>query len=260
MTIVVCGDSYNIGIGCLNLRTEPYGCLLSSKLDKPLINLAKGSSTNLSIYLQVKYAVENIKNIDLCIFANTSYDRVEWFPSDYTQRGELKNTDVNYHQYPPYGEHSYKELLPNPITKDYKGKMFTENIRGVIDYYENFVVKKIKSGYYKRFNYEPDDKIKILYDYGINIMDENIDKIKSTGVMVMAHLLCKKNNINHLLLTDEVDRYSAFIDKKNLTYVNWGLLSKNYPDPLNTLHTSAEGHTLVYDQIYNKLIENNWVS
>ena len=50
--IVICGDSFNIGIGCRDLANEPYGQLLSKELGIPIINLAKGSSTNLSIYLQ----------------------------------------------------------------------------------------------------------------------------------------------------------------------------------------------------------------
>ena len=82
--IVICGDSFNIGIGCHDLATEPYAQLLGKELDKPVINLAKGSSTNFSIYLQAKYAVENLADkTDLVIVSHTSYDRVDWFPLDY---------------------------------------------------------------------------------------------------------------------------------------------------------------------------------
>jgi hypothetical protein len=30
--LVICGDSFSIGIGCHNLETEPYGSLLAKKL------------------------------------------------------------------------------------------------------------------------------------------------------------------------------------------------------------------------------------
>ena len=65
--LIICGDSFSVGIGCSDLRTQPYGSLLSDKLGLNLFNLAKGSSTNLSIFLQVKYAIENIRDIEYLI-------------------------------------------------------------------------------------------------------------------------------------------------------------------------------------------------
>ena len=80
--MVVCGCSFAKGIGCKDLNTKPFGTLLSDKLDSQLINLAKGSSSNFSIYLQTKYALEKVNDIDLLIFSTTSYDRTEWFNSE----------------------------------------------------------------------------------------------------------------------------------------------------------------------------------
>ena len=53
-SIIVCGDSFSIGIGCRDLLNDPYGCLLSKELNMPLLNFAKGSSTNLSIYFRIR--------------------------------------------------------------------------------------------------------------------------------------------------------------------------------------------------------------
>ena len=37
--IVICGDSFSIGIGCNDLYVEPFGSLLSKKLDRnPVTN------------------------------------------------------------------------------------------------------------------------------------------------------------------------------------------------------------------------------
>ena len=72
--LVVCGDSFSIGIGCHDLKNEPYGALLAKELDKDVINYSKGSSTNLSILLQVKYAIEKNPDIDLICIGVTSYN------------------------------------------------------------------------------------------------------------------------------------------------------------------------------------------
>ncbi len=137
-TIVICGDSFSIGIGCHDLHNEPYGSRLATHLNKDIINLAKGSSTNFSIFLQAKYIVENIEpnDIEFVCIAPTSYNRVEWFPENTdTSDGDLKLTSVNYHQYPPYGTDTYQYKLDNPLEGDsrYTGEMFTENYYGIVD-------------------------------------------------------------------------------------------------------------------------------
>lgn len=261
-SLVICGDSFNIGIGCLDLINEPYGALLGKELNKPVVNLAKGSSTNLSIYLQAKYAVDNLKDkTDLVLVSNTSYDRVDWFPADYEHPNrEITNADVNYHQYPPYGPHSYQQLLEHPMKNDrkYTGAMFTENYRGVIDYWENFRSKNLPTGYYNRFINEPKERTKTLYDFATTIHDDKINRIFSIGVLTMAHQLLKKAGINHLILVDDIKEYSKFMDTKNLVYVSWGRLSLKYPDDIGTMHTSPEGQKVVFNTVLAKLIENKW--
>lgn len=140
----------------------------------------------------------------------------------------------------------------------YVGKMFTDNIRGIIDYYENFQSKNNSSTYYERFKDEPRDRMKLLYEYSASIHNEPIDRLKSIGSLTMAHQLLKKADINHLILTHEVEEYSKYIDTKNLVHVSWSRLSLDYPDDLPTLHTSPEGHRVAYNQVMNKLISNGW--
>jgi hypothetical protein len=265
--IVICGDSFNIGIGCHDLNTEPYAQLLGKELDKSVINLAKGSSTNFSIYLQAKYAVENLADkTDLVIISHTSYDRVDWFPLDYDfPQGEITLEDVNYHQYPPYGEHTYhvfdKEVRLDHPMKDnpnYTGAMFTDNLMGVIDYWESFGVKDADSGYYARFRQEPKQRMKTLYDYGTTIHESRINRIQTIGLMTLAHELLKRAGIRHIILTHEPDYYKKFIDSINICELSWGQLSIDYPDDLPSWHTSAQGHQRAYEMILSKLKENQW--
>ena len=267
--IIVCGDSFSIGIGCTDLATQPYGSLLSKKLKMPLINLAKGSSTNLSIYLQAKYAVENLATPgDIVMISNTSYDRVEWFPLDHSFKEQnLTNTDVNYHQYPPYGIDSYHDgkkpvQLENPMEhdSDYDGKMFTENYMGVIDYWETFRKDDKESGYYRRFDAEPKERMKTLYDFATTVHEPRINRIYSIGVLAMAHQLLKRANINHLILTHEVAEYASYIDIQNLVNVSWGQLSLDYPDKLKTWHTGPNGHKAAFKTVLAKLKENRWLN
>ena len=262
-SIIVCGDSFSIGIGCRDLLNEPYGCLLSKELDMPLINLAKGSSTNLSIYLQAKYVVDNLAdNTEIVIVSNTSYDRVNWFPLDHTfTKHEITNADVNYHQYPPYGKDTYIQILENPLKDDpnYTGKMFTDNYRGIIDYWETYRSKDKPSGYYTRFIDEPKERTKTMYDFAISVHEDRLERLNSIGVLTMAHVLLKRAGIKHLMLTYEVAEYNKFMDLENLVYVDWGRLSLDYPDDLPSMHTSAAGQKVVFDTVLSKLKENNWV-
>lgn len=261
--LVICGDSFNIGIGCNDLHTEPYGALLSTALNREQINLAKGSSTNLSIYLQVEYAVNSFADSgDIAIISHTSYDRIDWFPITDDSRGPISNADVNYHQYPPYGEFTYHQVLErHPMEGDdkYNGRMFTENFMGVIDYWETFRKNDKESGYYARFINEPKERMKTLYDFAVTIHDNRINRLHSIGVMTMAHQLLSKRKINHLILTHEPDEYSKFIDTDNLLYVSWGKLSQDYPDKIGSLHTGPDGHKKVFETIMTKLEQNKWV-
>jgi len=262
-SIIVCGDSFSIGIGCRDLLNDPYGCLLSKELNMPLLNFAKGSSTNLSIYLQAKYAVDNLLDkAEFVLVSNTSYDRVNWFPIDHKFTSpEITNADVNYHEYPPYGKHSYIQLLENPMKDEpkYNGKMFTENYRGIIDYWENYRSKDKESGYYHRFINEPKERTKTMYEFAALVHEDRIERLNSIGVLTMAHLLLKRAGIKHLMLTHEVEEYKKFMDIENLVNVNWGELSVMYPDELKSLHTSEQGHKVVFETVLSKLKENNWV-
>ena len=265
--LIVCGDSFAVGIGCHDLIKEPVGSLVADELGKPILNLAKGSSTNFSIFLQMQYVAEHLSNdTDLVLIGNTSYDRVEWFPLDADLKYNLSNEMVNYHQYPPYMDKSYdvhgKNIsLPNPMADDdrYTGTMFTENFVGVIDYWETFGKDKKPSHYYQRFDKEPRSRMETLYNYAVSIHEPRINRIYSIGVLALGHQLLKAKGVNHLIFTEDVETYSKYIDKTNLVNISWGQLSLDYPDDLPTYHTSAEGHRVAYSKVMDKLKENGWI-
>lgn len=261
--LVICGDSFSIGIGCRNLKTEPYGSLLSNKLGMELVNLAKGSSSNLSIFLQVKYAINNIDNIGLLIIAPTCHYRTEFFNKK-TQYGnvpirEIDNTCVNYHQYPPYGDGTYlpDQILKNPMENDpnYNPIIFTENFHGIFDFI-NVKEKNIETNYYNRFDNEDINRIRVLKDYCVDFHHSSIQKWYDIGAINLGQSLLNKNLISYLIIDNDHEMLS-FVPEKNRCYVDWGDLSIKYPDDLPSSHTSYEGHLHVYNTILEKLKNEN---
>jgi hypothetical protein len=258
--LVVCGDSFAVGIGCLNLPDESFGSLLAKELGLDLINLAKGSSSHFSIRLQAIYAIEKINDIDLLILSNTSYNRTEWFATGTPSDVQIKNESVNYHQYPPYGEQSYITRFKHPLVNDsdYTGEMLTENYLGIVDYVETFLNHNRESGYYHRFNTESPEKMRLLYEYYKHIHEDKIKKWYDIGIITLTHILLKNKGIRHIVISDDSECF-PYIDPINLCEVSWGKLSLKYPDKLNTYHTSEIGQHVAYTTILNKLHFNGWV-
>ena len=267
--LIICGDSFNIGIGCPDLRKEPYGSLLAAHTGRTLVNLAKGSSTNLSIWLQVKYAVNNLKanDNDIILVNETSNERFNWFP-DNTQVGQnhkLTNLDVNYHDYPPYGNNSYVAPLldkhPMQDEEHYKGTMITENVAGVIDYLDNFVAKGVNQhgSYYNRLANEPVAKLKLIRDFYASVYNEQLSAMQSNAFIVMAHSLLRNKNLKHVIMMHYIQAYDDTILNQNKMYLSWGDLTVKYPDTLGTMHSSPQGHIEAFEMILKKLQENGWV-
>ena len=253
--LVICGDSFSIGIGCEDLINEPYGSLLAKELKLNLINLAKGSSTNLSISLQVKYAIENIKDIELLIIGSTSYYRFEWFPENAKNKNQLNNLNVNYHEYPPYGQGTYEHLIDNPMKNDnrYCGEMLTENWIGILDYNKMLDNNNGQpEHYFKKFKTETVERIRLLRNYFNEFFNSSIQRHYDIGTITMSHNLLKNNNIKHYILSDDLE-LKTYVDKKNIIYNDWDELSKKYPDPMKSLHTSYEGHKIVFNIIKDVL-------
>jgi hypothetical protein len=137
--------------------------------------------------------------------------------------------------------------------------MYTENVMGIIDFWETHSNKEIlDTDYYHRFKFEPSYRMKILYDWGIHIMNPAIERVKGIGNMVLAHTLLRSANIKHLLLTHEPKEYSKYMPKENIVNVDWGKLSRDFPDDIPTMHTNSTGHKIVADTILKKFEQNGW--
>lgn len=267
--IVICGDSFNIGIGCWDLKTEPYGALLADHLKLEQVNLAKGSASPVNIFLQVKYAVEKFDDIDYLIMSSTTYDRFDWFPEGYYVKDEISLLDVNYHEYPPYKPGIYVESLPNPIGHEpgYRGGMFTETPAAIMKlmdlirkWQKDPASKEFDGGYWFKFKSSDPSRITSLYEYMKKVYDPYSNKIKVRGTLVMGHALLKKKGIKHLILSHEPHMLTDYIDEENLCKLNWYELAQHYPDNMPPPgHTNQTGHEVAFNTVIQKFRDNGWI-
>jgi len=191
----------------------------------------------------------------LLIVGNTCYHRTEWFPEDAREDREANNLNVNYHEYPPYGEGTYPYLLEPPMKDDsrYRGEMLTENWYGVIDYVDNFLDRNVGSStYFKKFKNERPERMRLLKQYYLEFFDGRIQRQYDMAVIIKSHVLLKNRGIKHFVLTND-NEFDLYIPNENLVDVDWGKLSQMYPDDLKSLHTSWEGQKVVYETILQKL-------
>ena len=140
----------------------------------------------------------------------------------------------------------------------YKGQMLTENYYGVVDYVDNVLTNKRGSGdYFAKFKKERPERMQLLRNFYAEIFDDQIQRQSDMGLTVMAHNLLKKKEIKHLILTSDGE-FTMYIPKENLVNVDWYDLSAKYPDDLNTLHTSSIGQRVAYENVLNKIKQNDW--
>ena len=265
--IVVCGDSFAVGIGCRDLKKDPFGQLLGAKLGKEVINFAKGSSTNYSIALQVDYVLDNIDDIDLLIVSQTCNHRINFFKEEEQLKRagntffnkEITNLDVNYHEYPPYGEGTYHQILDHPHKDDpnYTGNLNTENFYGVILFENEYKDLKDKP-YYTKFFGEEYDRIKLIKDYYNEVWDDRIQHKYDISILLYCHTRARKKGVKHLMAVDWPEM-EELIEPENYCRLSWGDLALEFPDEIGSMHTSEEGHKKAYDIIMNKLAETSLI-
>jgi hypothetical protein len=137
----------------------------------------------------------------------------------------------------------------------YRGEMLTENWYGVIDYVENILDKHNnvnESTYFKKFKNERPERMRLLKQYYLEFFDSRIQRQYDMAVIIKSHVLLKNKGIKHFVLTND-NEFNLYVPNENLVNVDWGRLSKRYPDDLKSLHTSWEGQKEVYETVLKKL-------
>ncbi len=252
--IVVCGDSFNCGIGCPNLFTQPYGVLLADKLGADLVTLARGSASNFITHLQAQYAADMQPKPDLVIIGVTSYDRVEWI----TEKSRdmvlpLSGANINYHEYPPH--HRFMQEAPDFYLKDdpsYNPILLSEQIGGIDDYLSIKQSEYGKHDYYKRLHNEPHEKLRIICKNYVNVQEGEIKRDYDLGVILKAYLYVKSRGIRCIILSTD-EKLHAILPKEDIHFWCWFTAKVDYPDTVGSGHASEEAHAIIAQQLAAKL-------
>ena len=205
--LVICGDSFNYGIGCSDLATQPFGVLVAKHFDVNLIRLARGSASNYAIHLQAEYAV-NLKP-KLVIIGTTSTDRFEWVAEGKTLNHAPTLYDLYYHNYPPH--HLPQPMHDKPMDfhlgdakykTQYDPKILTEQIPAIFEY------RKVNRNeglyeYYTRLHTEPMDKLELIERYYVETFNSHIKADYDRGVILKAYRKLKKNNIQTIIYSED---------------------------------------------------------
>ncbi len=261
--LVVCGDSFAYGIGCVNLNTEPFGVLTAEHFGWDLIRLARGSASNYTIYLQGLFAADMQPAPHLVILSETSYDRVEWFVDD-VENDFAEHTlfDLNYHQYPPhYGKQPHHTVDLPFYTEDsphYSPQILSEQVSGIDDCLR---MRKVNPNfhYYARLATESTEKLKLICDHYVKVMSPKIKENYDMGMLLQAYTYLKRKGIQCIILTNNIEKYKRFIDPVDLMFQNWYELSNKYPDTIKSMHTGAEGHVDTALRLIEKIKDTNRV-
>lgn len=264
--LVICGDSFNYGIGCSNLATQPFGVLVAKHFDLNLIRLARGSASNYAIHLQGEFAATNLNpKPKLVILGTTSTDRFEWV----AEGKKLDHTptlyDLCYHNYPPHH-------LPQPMHDapmdfylnetmhrvKYSPKILTEQIPAIPDYIK---AKKDEGAYeyYSRLHSEPLDKLGLIERYYVETFDSHIKADYDRAVILKAYRKLKQNNIQTIIYSEDSGFEEYVDDKRDYFWSNWKHYSDNWPDKFGSLHVSEEGNYHIATRLIDYITKNDFL-
>lgn len=252
--IIVCGDSFNVGIGLEKIEEERYGTVVGNHFDCEVVTLARGSSSNYGVFLQGQYAASMKPIPKFIILSVTNYDRIEWIQEDTSKNiFNLSLENLNYHEYPPhnYPQPGYNKALDFYLSnKGYEPLIYTEQVCAIDEHLHRNII-------YPRFISEPTDKLELLYDYYFNILSYKISfsPIKrdyDNSLILNAYTQARNNNIGCIVMTDD-KKLIDLLPENHVLHHNWFKLAEQFPDTLGTLHADKHAHQLTAQALIKKI-------
>lgn len=260
--LVICGDSFNVGIGLVDMVKQRYGQLLANKLGYDLTVLARGSASNYAVFLQGVFASEMIPKPKCVILSVTSYDRIEWLANELEDHVTPYLTNLNYHQYPPH--HHPQPHHDGPLdfylkdNPNYNPKLLTEQVGAIPDYI-NLLKNKHSSSYYERLHSQSVEKLEMLLEHYLTVWSNNTIKHDyDRGLILSAYTRIKNNGIHCLILSSDL-AFNNLIPKDDIVYHSWGELTRKYPDTIGSLHADYPAHEYTADLILERMVANGYV-
>lgn len=260
--IVVCGDSFNVGIGLVDMEKQRYGRLIADELGTDLIVLARGSASNYSIFLQGVYASEMSPKPKCVILSVTSYDRIEWLSNEFEDHVSVNLTHLNYHEYPPHHHPQPHHQKPLDFylkgSDDYTPKLLTEQVIAISEYL-NLINSGAGTNYYQRLHSESPDKLRMLLHHYLTVWGNNtIKRDYDIGLILSAYIKITNSGIHCLILSNDYN-FNNLIPKKDLINHSWGELSIKYPDTIGSLHADYPAHEHTAQLIIKRIKENGYI-
>lgn len=259
--LVICGDSFNVGIGLVDMEKQRYGQLVADELGYDLVMLARGSASNYAVFLQGKYASQMNPKPKCVVLCVTSYDRIEWLEDEFEKHVTLDLSHLNYHLYPPH--HHPQPHHDGPLDfhlKDdagYNPKLLTEQVGAIPDYL-GLLKKGNPAEYYQRLHSQSPEKLKMLLDHYLTVWSNNTIKCDyDRGLILSAYTKIKNNGINCLVLSSDTN-FNDLIPKEDLIYHSWGELTKKYPDTIGSHHADYPAHEYTARLIVERIVENGY--
>lgn len=263
MNLVICGDSFNVGIGLVDILKDRYGQLVANHFNANLTVLARGSSSNYGVYLQAQYAANLENKPDVVIMSVTSYDRIEWLKDNVNPNHvplSMSLYNLNYHDYPPHNypqQHHEKELdfhlKDNP---NYNPMIFTEQVVALHEHLDTKHPNK-----YPRFDNEDQYRLELIRNYFVEVMmygNRHVSPIKrdyDVSLILNGYTLLNNKGIKVIVMTDDT-KFAELIPEKSLLNHNWFRYAEKYPDTIGSLHANEEAHRITADLLINKI--NNY--
>ena len=249
--LVTCGDSFACGSGLNDEDAfeRSYAGLTAKDIGVEQKVLARSGCCNYTIWLQVKWAVQNLTKDykPFVLVTMTNAARQVWY-----KEGQQKAEGVypsiehlNYKDYWPYDKlRNTTRQREIPVETDNSLQSETMNN---LDTWGNE-----NTAWWPQFSQEPDARIRILKDYIASFFNFQMKQEYDNGILLQGHLLLKKHNIPHLFMGWQPE-FGTLIPDVNYMAVDWGYWSQTYPDDKGTGHTNYQGHNLVYREIIKKV-------
>jgi hypothetical protein len=250
--LVTCGDSFACGSGLPDEDAfeKSYAGLTAKDIGVEQKVLARPGCCNYIIFLQIKWAVENLTqaNKPFVLITMTNAARTAWYKPFQNKRSGVPPSieHLNYQDYPPYDTHTNRTMRrPIPVQTD--NSLQSETLTNLDTFLDEGAVAS-----WIQFSHEPQARIKVLRDWVADFFNFEIKNDYDNGILAQGHLLLKKHNIPHLFMGWQ-PQFGDLLPEENYVAVDWGYWSQNYPDDRGTGHCDYRGHDLVYKEIIKKV-------
>jgi len=240
-TVYNAGDSFATGVGLHDPKVSSYPVKIAEAFDSKLISLARPGCCNFSISLMIKYFVDNFDEDAFYIISTTNEDRLHWLKPGivYSNEQEVTIQDLNYED--------YKENLLTDLPFNSNNILQSETCSNILLFKEGGIPTN------KTLKNEPESRLNTLCSYVKEVHDSKIKRYEDCGIFATQLHRLNQLTSNWVLFTMWHELEEMF--PNNFLQVDYGIVSKEYPDDLGSGHFNRTGHRVIarkFEEWYTK--------